>query len=304
MGLADRDYQRRHPDSGGFMSRLTPVVKWLLFANVAVFFIDMFAGHPFREFGAFATESALSEFKLWEFVTFQFIHDSVGHLLFNMIGLYFFGPLIERWWGSRKFVCFYLLCGCAGASFFALLTYLNLLPEIQIPLSVAKNLGIEGRLNSAGMVIVPQGLIGASAGIYGILVGVAVIAPNLRVMLLFPPIELTMRQLAIAAMTISIGAILLRLGGNEGGEAGHLGGAILGFFLVRYPGMLGKGTVPRPPRLQRTYEPKLRPRSDVLRQRDDAVDLILDKISREGFQSLTADEREVLRKASENNNSE
>lgn len=280
MGLAERDYQREHP-GGGFLSRLTPVVKWLLLANIGVFFIDMFAGHPFLRFGTFAIRSALFEFRLWEFATFQFLHGSLGHLLFNMIGLYFFGPWMERWWGSRKFLWFYLLCGAAGAVFFTLLTFLKVLPS-----------GLE------------SGLIGASAGIYGIFIGVAVIAPDLRVALLFPPIELSMRQLAIVLLVIATGAILLSLGGNEGGEAGHLGGAILGFFLVRYPGLLGKAAGQLPPRVPRTYEPKLRPRSNVLRQRDDAVDLILDKISREGFQSLTADEREVLRKASENHNSQ
>ncbi len=263
------------------MSQLTPVVKWLLLANIGVYFIDMFAGHPFLQFGTFAIRSALYEFRLWEFVTFQFLHGSLGHLLFNMIGLYFFGPWMERWWGSRKFLYFYLICGAAGAVFFTLLTFLHVLPS-----------GLE------------SGLIGASAGIYGIFIGVAVIAPDLRVALLFPPIELSMRQLAIALLVIATGAILLSLGGNEGGEAGHLGGAILGYFLVRFPGMLGKGAVPRLQRVKRTHESKLRPRSDVLKQRDDAVDHILDKISREGFQSLTADERETLHKASKRKDNE
>jgi len=281
MGLAEREYQRSEPGGGGIMSRLTPVVKWLLLANVAVFFIDMFAGHPLLRFGTFAIQSALFEFRLWEFATFQFLHGSLGHLLFNMIGLYFFGPWMERWWGSRKFLIFYLLCGAAGAVLFTLLTFLNILPN-----------GLE------------SGLIGASAGIYGIFIGVAVIAPDLRVALLFPPIELSMRQLAIALLVIATGAVLLSLGGNEGGEAGHLGGAILGYVLVRYPSLLGRAAGSRSPRDPKPFESKLRPRSDVLKQHDDAVDLILDKISREGFQSLTADEREVLRKASENQNSD
>lgn len=275
MGLAERNYQREHP-GGGFMSRLPPVVKWLLLINIGVFFIDMFAGNPFLQFGVFTIQTALFEYRAWELVTFQFLHDSLGHLLFNMIGLYFFGPWMERWWGSRKFLWFYLSCGAAGAAFFTLLTFLNVLPN---------------GLNS--------GLIGASAGIYGIFIGVAVIAPDLRVALLFPPIELSMRQLAIALLVIATGAILLSLGGNEGGEAGHLGGAILGYFLVRYPGILRKGAGPRMPRARRPFESKLRPRSDLLNQSDDAVDLILDKISREGFQSLTDAEREILRKASE-----
>lgn len=260
------------------MSRLTPVVKWLLITNVAVFFLDMFLGHPFLKFGVFAIQSAIFEFRIWEFITFQFLHGSLGHLLFNSIGLFFFGPWMERWWGSRKFIIFYLLCGCAGAAFFTLLTFMGVLP---------------GGNDS--------GLIGASAGIYGIFIGVAFVAPDLRVMLLIPPIELSMRQLAIAMLVISIGSILLKLGGNEGGEAGHLGGAILGFILMRHPRLLGLDTgidIIRP-RRRAPFVSKIKPRTSVDLQRESDVDLILDKISREGFQSLTDDEREVLRKASE-----
>lgn len=284
MGIAERDYHRNPPQGGGFLSRLSPVVKWLLLANIGIFFLDLFLDHRMVRFGAFAIQSAIFEFRIWEFVTFQFLHGSLGHVLFNCIGLYFFGPWMERWWGSKKFILFYLLCGCAGAAFFTLLMFLGLLP---------------GDMQT--------GMIGASAGIYGIFIGVAVIAPDLRVMLLFPPIELSMRQLAIALLVISTGAILLSLGGNEGGEAGHLGGAILGFFLVRHPRLLGMDPgveIFRPQRQRGRFESKLRPRSSLRPGEDSAVDLILDKISREGFQSLTDAEREILHKASQRQNSD
>ncbi len=274
------------------MSQLTPVVKWLIITNVAIFFLDYMILpsvlgfrvdrlHPplLVSWGAFSVQTALVEFRLWEFITFQFLHGSLGHVLFNSIGIYFFGPWMERWWGSKKFLLFYLLCGAAGAAFFTLLMWLGILPD---------------GMNSS--------LIGASAGIYGIFIGVAIIAPDLRVALLFPPIELSMRQLAIALMVISAGAVLLKLGGNEGGEAGHLGGAILGFILVRYPGLLGCGpgssahsarhSTPR-------FESKLRPRTELDFNEESAVDRILDKISNEGFQSLTPDERELLRRAAQ-----
>jgi len=276
MGIADRDYHREHTGGGGFFSRLTPVVKWLLIANVAVFFLDLFLGHLFLKFGVFTIQSAIFELRLWELITFQFLHGSLGHLLFNCIGLTFFGPWMERWWGARKFTIFYLLCGCAGAIFFTILTLLNVLPHAT-----------------------QAGLIGASAGIYGIFIGVAVIAPQLRVMLLFPPIELSMRQLAIVLLVIATGAILLKLGGNEGGEAGHLGGAILGYFLVRYPNLLGGISEVSNIRNRRPFVSKLRPRTHVDLDQESEVDLILDKISKEGFQSLTDDEREVLKKAAE-----
>lgn len=284
MGIADRDYHRHSPRSGGFLAQLPPVVKSLLIANVAIFFVDLFIGHKLLEFGVFTIQSAIFEYHFWEFVTFQFLHGSLGHLLFNSVGLYFFGPWMERWWGSGKFLIFYILCGCAGAVLFALLMFLGL---------------VDGSMQS--------GLIGASAGIYGIFIGVAVVAPDLRVALLFPPIELSMRQLAIALLVISIGAILLSLGGNEGGEAGHLGGAILGFILVRYPGLLGMPSrirLLRPAAHRPPFESKLKPRTRIRMDEDSAVDLILDKVSREGFQSLTDDEREILRQASERHNSD
>ncbi len=281
MGINDRDYHRNdRREGGGLFAQLTPVVKWLLILNLGIYFLDLFLANaagdrPIRDFGIFAIQSAVFEGKIWEFITFQFLHGSVGHVLFNCVGIFFFGPWLERWWGAGRFLIFYLLCGVAGAGFFTLLVFLGLLPNAY--------------------------LVGASAGIYGIFIGVAVIAPDLRVMLLFPPIELSMRQLAMALMAISVGAILLKLGGNEGGEAGHLGGAILGYLLMRYPQLLGHGSsveTARPWAISRTPAAKLRPRSSLEKDQDSAVDVILDKISREGFQSLTPDERDFLQKAS------
>jgi len=297
MGIADRDYYRNQPQQGARRgSLLTPVVKGLLIANLGIFLLDFvilpifFGVHPVNggtllvNWGAFSIESALREFHLWEFITFQFLHANLAHVLFNCIGIYFFGPWMERWWGSKKFLIFYLLCGAGGAAFFSFLTWVGLLP--------------------GGMF---AGLVGASAGIYGILIGVAFVAPDLRVQLLFPPIELSMRQLAIGLMVIATGSVLLNLGGNEGGEAGHLGGAIVGFFLMRYPRLLRGGSGvrfirPQPP--ARPFESKIRPRTELRLHEDSAVDLILDKVSREGFQSLTQAERETLRQASERQNSD
>jgi membrane associated rhomboid family serine protease len=288
MGISDRDYHRQdRRDGGGIFAHLTPVVMGLLILNLGIYFVDMLleaqqGERPMRNFGSFTIQSGVLDGKIWEFITFQFLHGSVMHVLFNCMGIFFFGPWMERWWDSRKFLAFYLLSGAAGAAFYTLLVYLKLLPL--------------DSLNTP--------LVGASAGIYGILMGVAVVAPDLRVRLFFPPIELSMRQLAMVLIAISAGSILLKWGGNEGGEAGHLGGALLGFILVRFPWLLhwkmpvalgGSGAAGS----------RVSPKQKLTRENEEAaaVDAILDKISSHGFQSLTQTEKDFLQKISDSKKS-
>lgn len=287
MGLADRDYQRHDHTTPRRPSRLTPVVTALLALNVGLYLFEVIlldgsgrgAEKPLREFGAFSIGTAFQGGRVWELLTFQFLHGSIGHLAFNSIGLIIFGPWMERWWGTARFIAFYLACGVAGALFFSLLVVAGLLPCDFTTL-----------------------LVGASAGIYGLVIGVAVIAPDLRVRLILPPIELSMRQVAMLVMGVAIVTILFGIGDNEGGEAGHLGGAILGYLLTRNPRILGthRGNAVEiiRPKAFRPGAPKLRPRSEVDLAQESEVDRILDKISSHGFQSLTPTERETLENAS------
>jgi len=284
MGIADRDYHRNASPRGGIFSQITPMVKWLLIVNIAVFLIDLLIETQIHykwleENGAYSIQSTIKGGRVWELITFQFLHKGFFHLLMNGLGIYFIGPWVERWWGSQKFLIFHLLCGIGGALFFTLLAIIGLLPGDDFQVE----------------------LVGASAGIYGMLVGAAVISPNMRVRLFFA-VELSMRQFALLVLAISTVMILAKMGGNEGGEAGHLGGALVGFLLMRYPQILGNGSgkiqifqpkVTRPP-----AQPKIRPRSEMEKIQDTEVDLILDKISSHGFQSLTQAEKDLLQKAS------
>ena len=284
MGLAERNYGwwRERPQGGP--GNLTPVVKWLIITNLAVFFGDILLfDNQLGNWGCFTIDTAVGQGRVWEFFTFQFLHANVLHVVFNMLGLFFFGPWAERWWGARRFLAFYLLCGAAGAAFYTLLAWLGILQPIM----------------GESLDVVP--LVGASAGIYGILVGVAVLAPDLRVRLYFPPIEMSMRQLAMVVLAIATATVIFGLGNNAGGEAGHLGGAILGFLLMRQPGLLSwadkRGAaveIIRPRAFGVRPEAKLRPRTDVDLHSQAEVDRILDKISAQGFQSLTDTERHLL----------
>lgn len=289
MGYADRDYFRE--TSGRPPGRLggAPVVKWLLIVNLGVFLVALLL--DFRdaseEFGKFTIREGIAGVQVWRLITFQFLHGDFGHLLFNSIAIYFFGAFVEQQLRSRAFLVFYLLCGVAGALGYAALVSVS---------DAYRDVGV----------------VGASGGIFGILVVAAMIAPDMRVQLLFPPVTLTMRLMAI--LMLGWGLLVVVTGGrNAGGEAGHLGGALAGFLLWKVPvlrGLLanlsrpgGRGPGKRlafPIRItksEKRYEKKLRPKSSVSGAEAGEVDRILDKINEHGLQSLTAEERELLARA-------
>ena len=306
MGIYDRAYQQMPPNQSygagqRAPSRLAaaPVVKWLLIINVAVWLLEMMTNNaptvdPGYErdhdsllwnWGHFSVGQAVEHLQIWRFFTFQFLHANGHHLLVNMIGLFFFGHFAERWWGSRRFLFFYLSTGIAGAILYVVLFYAGFFESGEMPPDADTS------------------LVGASAGIFGILACITIVAPNLRVLLFFF-IPMSMRTFAIMALSISVVVILFNWN-NAGGEAGHLGGAILGFILMRNPGLLG--FIADGPMLRKrgrmvdaqiVREQKIQPRINISLD-DSEVDRILDKVSREGLQSLTEAEKEVLNRAAE-----
>jgi len=221
MGFADRDYYRAAPQRGEFGHFSTwSVTTWLIVINVAVFLIDPLVMHATQgdfslfQIGAFRADGAIRHLQLWRFITFQFLHAGIYHILYNMLGLYVFGPIVESVLGSRRYLAFYLLCGIAGAfSYIALGSHITM---PQIP-------------NLPAMDFEP-GLIGASAGIFGLLVAAAVIAPEVRIIVFI--VTMSIRTAAILAMLIAVYTVLTS-GSNFGGEAAHLGGGVLGYILIK-----------------------------------------------------------------------
>jgi len=298
MGYADRDYHRQ-ARGGMTTSRFegAQVVKWLLIVNVVIFVMQLFLrpegarGEPvpsvLEEAGYFSIATALHGFQIWRFITFQFLHADFGHVFMNMLVLFFFGPIVERWWGSRSFLVFYLLSGASGALFYTMLYYTpGLLPTAEATTP----------------------MLGASAGIFGVLIATAVIAPEGRVYLFFL-IPMTMRTFAIGVLIFGV-FVVLTDGGNAGGEAGHLGGALAGYLMMKIPALReallrlnpGVGILRRPrraPKRRPVYERKLRPKSAISRDDATEIDRILDKINEEGLHTLTSEEREILNRAAE-----
>ena len=234
MAWQDRDYYREDRYRVRTIGRLPmwSVTTWLIVINVAVFILDRIlgdwyiaGGRRFMLLEYWGHFSALTLFsgQVWRLITFQFLHASLGHLFFNMLSLYFFGPFLESYLGSRRYLGFYLLCGMAGAVAYLLLWLAGLFfGEMSGPMAILTG-------------SVP--LVGASAGIFGILIAAARIAPDIQVMLLFPPIPMRLRTLAWIMVGIAAWTVLTQ-GSNYGGHVAHLVGAALGFVLIRYPHVL------------------------------------------------------------------
>lgn len=294
MGINDRDYVRdRAPRGGGGIGKLNliSVNAWLIIINVGVFLIGGFAprafefqGHlvdPLFYYGHFSTDTLFS-LEVWRLISFQFLHGGMSHLFFNMFGLWIFGSMVEQTLGSKKYLAFYLVCGIFGGLLYLLL---NLMGTWSIPLPGA-------------LAIQPETpLIGASAGVFGVIMACAYIAPNSVVQLLFPPIPLKMKWMAYGYVGLAL-FNLLSSGNNAGGDAAHIGGAIAGYFFVRNHHLLGDffdvfndsrktGATSRPSR-SRAGSP-----SDV------EIDRILAKVSTQGLNSLTEAEKRTLSADSE-----
>jgi len=189
---------------------MPPVTTALIVANVAVFLLQGLAPQIVVPFALWplATSSMTigASFAPWQLVTYAFLHGSVLHLAFNMFALYMFGGAIERVFGARRYLVFY---------------FVSVLSAAITQLIVAMFAGA----------VYPT--IGASGGVFGLLLAYAIYFPRNRVMLLFPPIPMPAR------MFVAIYAVLELFLGVTGSQAGvahfaHLGGMVGGYLLLRF----------------------------------------------------------------------
>jgi membrane associated rhomboid family serine protease len=283
MGIYDRDYAR--PSGGGGFGQRTmgnkpwSVNTWLIAICVVVFALDGFMGNKLIQWLHFSTADGFLGIQFWRFFGFQFLHANLPHLLFNMIALYFFGGLVESSLGGKRYLAFYLLCGLFGAVLYMLLNLGGVLIGKEVP----------GLLFND----IRSPLIGASAGVFGVLIAGAYLAPKVRVLVLFI-IPMQLSTMAYLFVGIAIYTVLTS-GENAGGEAAHLGGAAAGWYFIRNPRHLSGFF---------DFLGKADPTSDHFAFRKstkikgDQVDRILDKVHRKGLPSLSAKEKKILHDAS------
>ncbi len=268
MAYSDRTY--------GFSFMLTPMVKRLMIANVAVFFVTLMIGQG-NVFDWFAFQPTRIFVRPWGPITYMFLHGGLMHLALNMLILFFFGPPLEGRWGEREFLRFYAICGLGGVA----LSYLFL----------------------------PNMVIGASAAIYGLMLAFAMNWPNVPIYVwgIFP---VKAKYLVGFFFLLSLLSALPSAGGAQagGGTAhfAHLGGLIAGFLYLKSDWLsrsqlgLMKKAAARSRRLAIVPGDESGDEQSAEGQgREDAVlydqvDEVLDKISETGMSSLTADELKLL----------
>ncbi|MBD2754883.1 rhomboid family intramembrane serine protease [Spirosoma validum] len=252
------------------MFNLTPVVRVLLILNVVVF---LFTNDAIIE--QFGLHSFLSDkFNPIQLLTHMFLHGGFGHIFSNMIGLVVFGPMLELFWGPRRFTFFYFFCGLGAALLFSGINYFEthdvyetvqtyrlspgfdsfsafvdqyaasyyerLVPFLEKFKSYpndSKNL--QDSVSIANRILlnqVDEPMVGASGAIFGVIMGFGLLFPNTQLFLLFPPIPIKAKYLVIFYGAYELYSGIYRAQSDNVAHFAHIGGMLFAFILVKYWG--------------------------------------------------------------------
>jgi membrane associated rhomboid family serine protease len=205
MAYSTRSYARPYIGSGG----LPPGIKWLLIVNIGIFLLRWFSQGSaltavFRYFPLYPNQVA--HLFIWQLATYMFLHEGIGHILWNMLALWMFGCEIERAWGTRRFIRFYFFCGIGAGICVVVLNYLFGDPT--------------------------RATVGSSGAIYGILLASAVLWPD-RIILAFFFFPMKMKYFV---MIIGGIAFLNSFNANSGvSDVAHLGGMAFAYLFLKLP---------------------------------------------------------------------
>lgn len=271
--IGDR-YRYESTPQLGFGGGLTPAVKALIIANVAVFLLQTLLFRRLPWWFGLIPAQVVGKFYLWQLVTYMFLHGGFFHILFNMLALWFFGSEIERHWGSKEFVKYYFLTGVGAGIIHILFSFWLGSPRIPV--------------------------IGASGAVYGVLLAFGLMFPDRVVtLLLFFVLPVSIKAKYLVMMFAAIALFSGVLGTGEGvAHFAHLGGMAVGWLYLKLDWRLERsfGFVKRH-REARRRAADARRRAEIQRMRDQ-IDAILDKINEVGFENLSEQEKRLLREAS------
>ncbi|HWZ05105.1 MAG TPA: rhomboid family intramembrane serine protease [Mucilaginibacter sp.] len=216
---------------------LTPVVKYLLIANLVCFIpyvvlsTGMYDLKIVSNLGVYYFNSP--NFRPWQVITYMFIHGSWAHILFNMFALFSFGPILEYALGPKKFFNLYFICGI-GAIAFQMLVQAYEVHSLIGSFTLPNNLDLNDPVLIAKLqAIYAVPVVGASGAIFGLLVAFGMLYPDLELMILFIPVPVKAKYIIPVYIVIEIFLGVGQFGGDNVAHFAHLGGALLGFIMIK-----------------------------------------------------------------------
>jgi membrane associated rhomboid family serine protease len=226
---------------------IPPIVKNLLIINVLFFaatYVLQSKGIDLATYlGAFYFDS--SYFRIWQPITYMFMHGGFTHILFNMFALFMFGGILETRWGAKRFINFYLITGLGAV---ALQMGVQAYEVYQITGSVVHNpvhVDLAVQMASVGVPGISEAdkntligiygfpMVGASGAIFGLLVAFGMLYPNTELYIMFIPIPVKAKYIVPVYILIELSLGVARVPGDSVAHYAHLGGALLGFILVK-----------------------------------------------------------------------
>ncbi|GGC60827.1 rhomboid family intramembrane serine protease [Pedobacter quisquiliarum] len=228
--------------------QIPPVVKNLLIINILFFvatWVMQSKGIDLAFYlGAFYFDSPL--FKIWQPISYMFMHGGFTHILFNMFALYMFGSVLENRWGPKKFLNFYLITGLGALALQLLVQSIevyNITGSIvnhgAVTIDLAEGMagtnltGLTREQSQTLLGIYIGPMVGASGAIFGLLVAFGMLYPNVEMYIMFIPVAIKAKYIMPVYIVIELFLGVAKFQGDSVAHYAHLGGALLGFILVK-----------------------------------------------------------------------
>ena len=219
-------YSYSNGGRGGLLGNLPTAIKNIIVINVLVMLMTYLnEDFMYEKFALFYPTSPF--FHWWQPITHMFMHGGFWHLFFNMYTLFIFGTVLERVWGTRKFLIFYFVTGLGAAAIHTGVEWI----QMQNWIGAAAEGSIAAQNSIHMLKMTPT--VGASGAIYGVLMGYAMLYPDSVLTLIFPPISLKAKWFVLVFAAIELLTGVTGVGGGIAHFA-HLGGLIFGYLLIWY----------------------------------------------------------------------
>jgi membrane associated rhomboid family serine protease len=224
---------------------LPNAVKNIIIINVLLFLASQVMPQLDYALAGFYYQSP--HFRPWQIVTHMFMHGGFAHIFFNMYALFIFGSELERRWGSRRFLIYYMVCGLGAFFLHELVNYYEIHQlmhqlgndEIRLVYEQGSSVLLEGKnysdpamgaLNSA----INTPVVGASGAVFGLLLAFGMLFPNVELMLLFPPIPIKAKWFVLIYGAIEFVLAMRHSANDNVAHYAHLGGMIFGYLLLKF----------------------------------------------------------------------